>query len=199
MSSLPLGTTGFSLNLEPVLDCPSVNFGTVLATLSRFLEDQGHRYAVIGGIALAAYGLPRTTLDLDLLVGIEAQAGLVPFLESLGYRTLHRTSGYSNHEHPDPSWGSVDLVYIQGETRRKLFDACQWRQGPLGQDIPLPKPEHLAALKVQALKNDPSRTFQDLADVRFLFQLPGVDRKEIRAYFAKHGLESRLDELERSL
>ena len=38
--------------------------------------------------------------------------------------------------------------------------------GPDERPVPVPRPEHLAAMKVLAIKNDPSRTFQDLADLR---------------------------------
>ena len=48
-------------------------------------------------------------------------------------------------------------------------------------------------------KNDPGRTFQEMADIRFLLQLPRVDRQEVRGYFARHGLEERFDDLEKSL
>jgi hypothetical protein len=65
--------------------------------------------------------------------------------------------------------------------------------------VPVPKPEHLVAMKVLAMKNDPGRTFQDLADIRILLMLPGVDREEIRHYFEQHGLRERFDDLERSL
>ena len=175
-----------------------MDFGTVLGVVSGFLEEKGFRYAVIGAVALAAYGLPRTTLDLDLAVEASAQDDLIRFLESRGYQTLHRSSGYSNHRHPDSHWGSVDFVYVGGETSQELFGAARLSAGPGGLSIPLPKPEHLAALKVVAMKNDPSRTFQDLADIRFLVNLPGVDRHEIRSYFDRHGMRERFDELEKS-
>jgi hypothetical protein len=42
-----------------------------------------------------------------------------------------------------------------------------------GTTLLVPRPEHLAAMKVQAMKNDPSRTFQDLADIQALLSLPG--------------------------
>lgn len=176
-----------------------MNFGVVLETLTDFLQERGHRFAVIGGVALAAYGLPRTTLDLDLVTEAAAQGVLIPFLEDRGYRTLHRSSGYSNHVHSDPAWGRVDLVYVQEDTSRKLFAGSRSIPGPGGAPIPVPKPEHLAALKVLGMKNDPARTFQDLADVRFLLTLPGVDRVEIRDYFERHGLRGRFDELERTI
>jgi hypothetical protein len=59
----------------------------------------------------------------------------------------------------------------------------------------VPKPEHLAAMKVHAMSNDPSRVFQDMADIQFLMKLPGVDREEIRRYFEDAGQLERFHEL----
>jgi len=174
-----------------------LDFGNVLGIIAGFLNERGTHYAVIGAVAIAAYGLPRTTVDLDLIVESSAQDDLIRFLESLGYQTLHRSSGYSNHRHSDFRWGSVDFVYVGGETSRELFAGVERHRGPRGMWMPLPKPEHLAALKVLAMKNDPSRTLQDMADIRFLINLPGVDRHEIRSYFDRHGMKDRFDELEK--
>jgi len=172
-----------------------VNFARVLQTVVDFFDSRSTRYAVIGGVAIVIYGFPRTTLDLDLIVESTIQEDLVRWLESLGYRTLHRSSGYSNHAHPDPSWGELDFVYVQGETAEKLFSSCQRAPGPGGLIVPVPRPEHLAALKVVAMKNDPERTFREQEDIRFLLSLPGVDRREVRSYFERHGLTERFDEL----
>ncbi len=176
-----------------------MDFAAVLETVTGFLDGKGVRYAVIGGVALAAYGLPRTTVDLDLVVEAEAQEALISFLEPLGFATLHRSSGYSNHVHPDPARGRLDFAYVRGETSQKLFADCRERPGPRDKLIPVPKPEHLAAMKVLAFKNDPARTFQDMADIRFLLTLPGVDRAEVRGSFERHGLGERFDEIERTL
>jgi hypothetical protein len=172
-----------------------LDFAKVLGVVAGFLEEKGFRYAVIGGVALASYGLHRTTLDLDLVVEASAQEDLVRFLETLGYQTRHRSSGYSNHSHPDSQWGNIDFVYIGGETSRSLFDARRILAGPRSVMIPLPKPEHLVALKVLAMKNEPARTFQDMADIRFLVNLPGVDRDEVKRHFERQGLENKFDEL----
>ena len=74
-----------------------MDFGAVLRRVSVFLNGKGFRFALIGGVALAAYGLARTTLDLDLVVESRAQADLIAFLESVGFATLHRSTGYSRH------------------------------------------------------------------------------------------------------
>jgi len=50
-----------------------------------------------------------------------AQAAMIQFLESLGYETLHRSTGYSNHRHAEREMGSVDLVYVRDETRTAII------------------------------------------------------------------------------
>jgi hypothetical protein len=65
--------------------------------------------------------------------------------------------------------------------------------------VPVPRPEHLAAMKIQAMKNDPERTFQELADILFLMRLPGIDKMEVRDYFERQGLMDKYDEIKRIL
>ncbi len=95
-----------------------MDIGKVLEVVTAFLDQKGYRYAVIGGVALVMYGLPRTTLDLDLVVDFASQEDLIRYLESLGYQTLHCSSGYSNHSHPDPN---------RGEARFRLRTGRNWR------------------------------------------------------------------------
>jgi hypothetical protein len=176
-----------------------MNFSAVLSRIADHLAATGCRFAVVGGVALAALGRPRTTLDLDLLVEAETQDGLVRFLEGEGYETLHRSAGFSNHLHADPVRGRVDLIYVEPGTARRIFAAAREVRGPGERRILVPSPEHLAAMKVAAMKNDPARTFQELADIRYLLTLPGVDRAAVRAQFERHGLGGSFDELEATL
>lgn len=176
-----------------------MDFAAVLSVIAGELEPRRVRYAVIGGVALAALGMPRTTLDLDIVTDAAAQPTVVTFLEQLGYETLHRSPGYSNHLHREPARGRVDVVYVDGETAERLFGAVRSVAGFGGAAMPIAAPEHLAAMKVLAMKNDPQRTFQELADIRFLLGRPGVDRDLVRQYFERHGLLERFHDVERTL
>ena len=69
---------------------------------------------------------------------------------------------------------------------------------PGGRLIPVPKPEHLIAMKVQAIRDAPERGLQDMVDIAYLLQLDGVDREEVRGYFVRAGLEERWHELTRT-
>lgn len=176
-----------------------MDFVRNLEDLKSFLDARQYRWALIGGVALIVYGLARTTLDLDLVVDVDAKDEIVSFMEELGFETLHCSAAYSNHLHPDPVRGRIDFLYVRGPTRDRLFAEAETRTGPRGIDVLVPKPEHLVAMKVFAIKSDPSRTFQDLADIRYLASLPGVDHDEIRSQFERHDLLDRYHELERIL
>jgi len=170
----------------------------VLAEIGGFLDQERIPFALVGALAVHAYGYSRATNDVDLLVAREAQDPLISFMESRGFETLHRSEGYSNHLHTDPSRGRVDVVYVDRGTWDKIASGS--RRVTVGtRAVVLPKPEHLAAMKVHAMKNDPARTFKDLADIQFLMSLPGVDRNEIRGYFEDAGLRERFRELDRSV
>jgi len=67
-----------------------VNFAGVLDRVDAVLGAGGWRSAVAGGVALAACGHPRLTLDLDIVTESGAQDTLVSSLESAGYVTLGR-------------------------------------------------------------------------------------------------------------
>ena len=76
--------------------------------------------------------------------------------------------------------GRVDLIYVDGVTADRLFEGAEksFRLG--GHELSVPRAEHLAAMKVHAMKNDPGRALQEMADIRFLLQLDGVNETRMR-------------------
>jgi hypothetical protein len=165
-----------------------MQFDEVLRTFASFFEREGIRYAVAGGLAIHAWGHSRTTHDIDFAVDGSAQQRVLAFAESVGYRTVHVSSGYSNHQHPNETFGYVDILYVYADTAERLFAAAGHRLIAGEVQAPVPKPEHLIAMKVQAIKNAPRRVPIDVPDIEFLLRLPGVDHDEVRDYFDRAGL-----------
>jgi DNA-binding MarR family transcriptional regulator len=64
-----------------------------------------------------------------------------------------------------------------------------------GMPLPVVKAEHLIALKVFAMKNDPERPLREMAHLQQLLRLPGIDHKEVRRYFERYGQLERYQEL----
>lgn len=86
-------------------------------------------------------------------------------------------------------------MYVEGRTSELLFGATRQRPGPGSMPIAVPRPEHLIAMKVQAMRDTPERTWQDLADIGYLLRLPGVDRLEVQGYFTRAGLDQKWRDL----
>lgn len=171
-----------------------MNFGKVLSTLGKRLTDLDIDWAVVGGLGLALYGMPRTTLDIDLMVDGEAQEAVLSVLEDLGFQCLHRSTGYSNHRHEDSSWGQVDVLYVRGETKRQVLEAPIQLKGPGGMMVPVARPEHLIAMKVFAMQQNPARQQRELADIRGLAELAGISSDTVRNIFARYSAEEVWDD-----
>jgi hypothetical protein len=57
-------------------------FNKVVTLLAEHTID----YALCGGLALAVYGIPRATIDIDLLIMPESLETVVPLARELGYK-----------------------------------------------------------------------------------------------------------------
>jgi hypothetical protein len=168
----------------------------VLALVRPFFEERGEPYAVVGGLALLSYGAARATFDVDLLAGKAVQGELVGFLEGQQFATLGVEPGFSNHQHPDPAVGRLDVVYVSGTTAEAVFAGCAKRTIAPGLAVPVPRPEHLVAMKVQAFASDPTR-YSDLTDLQLLLSLPELDQAEARGFFESAGLSGYYEQLRR--
>ena len=160
----------------------------LLDLLRPHLEECGARWMLAGGFALAAWGSTRATADLDLLVDDAARADLLPRLAAEGFETLFDSEGFTNLLHPDPALGRLDLIWVEGETSRKLFAGATERPGPGGTRMLAPKPEHLVAMKVRAIQGRATRALRDGPDLAFLLALPGISENEAREPFIRAGL-----------
>ncbi|MFL5275717.1 MAG: nucleotidyl transferase AbiEii/AbiGii toxin family protein [Myxococcales bacterium] len=94
------------------------------------------------------------------------------------------------------SRGRIDFIYLDDRTSDLIFAEASATRVLPGVEMLAPSAEHIAAMKVHAMKNDRSRTLKEMADIQFLLQLPGVDQAQIRRYFDEAGLSERFDEIE---
>ena len=162
--------------------------------LVEFFNHENLDYAVVGAFALYAYGYTRATRDVDFITRIEYQDKIVAYLESLGFETLNRSEGFSNHLN---SVGAVrvDFVYVGGETADIIFKSTKNKTIFENFKLPVVSPEHLVALKLFAIHNDPSRKYKEFADIKEILRLTSVDNDSIRRYFKKYNLEEYYDEI----
>lgn len=171
-----------------------LNFSVVLHRLATWFEAERIPFAVTGGLALQAFGYARFTADVDLVIPRAFQEPVIERMQSDGYETLYRSEGYSNHVHTDAQLGRVDFIWVDESTAGKIFTST--RQVTLVDlELPIPRPEYLVAMKLQAIRNDPGRRLRDLADIQHLVRLPGIDLEEVRDYFRRFDLLKDYDEV----
>jgi hypothetical protein len=167
----------------------------LLDVLRPHLEACGARWMLAGGFALAAWGSTRATADLDLIVDDASRDEVLRRIATEGFETLFDSEGFTNLLHPDPELGRLDLIWVEGETSRRLFSAARKRSLPGGALERVPAPEHLVEMKVKAIRSRPTRVFRDGEDLRVLLGIEGIDQNAAREAFVRAGLVELWDRL----
>ena len=92
------------------------------------LESNEVRYVVIGGIAAVLYGVPRATLDLDLLIEATAEnaARLLKSFEEAGLSTVSLTTAKDLMDHEIVVFEDWVRIDVQTRTPGIQFDQA-WK------------------------------------------------------------------------
>lgn len=167
---------------------------SVLIELHAALQEASIRHALIGGLALAAHGAARATVDLDFLADGERSDALDRILRERGYECLHRTADVANYASEDPARGRVDFLFARRTHGRAMLARAE-EHAVLGQCVHVVDAADLIGLKVQSSSNDPSRRHQDLADIERLLREGAVDLERVREYFRLFDREKDLESL----
>jgi hypothetical protein len=167
---------------------------TVLLEIHTALREASIDHALIGGLALAAHGAARATIDLDLMADADRSDDIDRLLRSRGYDCLHRTEHVANYASLDPVRGRVDFLLARHARGRAILARAE-THSILGHVIRVIDASDLIGLKVQSSSNDPSRRRRDLADIEKLLQAAQVDLARVREYFRLFDREKELDAL----
>jgi hypothetical protein len=138
---------------------------------------------LIGGLALAALGVPRGTADVDLLVeGGDRAAVAREALASAGFTVFHESA-----EVLQATWSgrALDCLFANRPPTRAMLAEAR-ALGDLG--VPCCRAEDVIGLKIQAYKNDPVRALRDQADiVAIAHARPDLDWERVRGYAERFG------------
>ena len=163
-----------------------MNFEVVVKALLERFERERIRYAVIGGFAVGALGIPRTTMDLDLLVHREDLSLLDRVMKELGYRCSGRTENVSLFIHANAAWGRIDCLHAFRSYSVSMLTRAQTRPVLGGtHQLRILQVEDLIGLKVQGLANNPLRRAKEQLDIEALMSLHGtsLDWQRIQEYY----------------
>lgn len=176
-----------------------MDFRGTIVNLSSAFRDANIEFALIGGFALAALGVPRNTGDLDFLAPGDRAADIDRIMESLGYRALFRSNDAANFAGMTEAHGHVDFLFARRPYSLRMLERAPRLPLLDLEGVKVVEAEDLIGLKVQASSNNPSRHALDVGDiVRLLAVHDSLDLDRVREYFRLFDREAELDALLRS-
>src|SRR5262245_27254673 len=139
---------------------PVPGYERAVREVSRMLREAGIRHALVGALAANAYRTrPRTTEDIDFLVGNEA------------FET--HEGGFVTMRVPVIEFDGIEIDQVPLTEAQRVVEECL--DHPLvSEDVPIAPLEIIVLMKLIA-----GRT-QDLADIEAIVE-SGIDRHELRA------------------
>lgn len=174
----------------------------VALAFSRACEAANVRYALVGGVAVLAWGQPRATMDVDALVQLKEKA-LPPFVEALAHENFQVSAEDLSLAIQERSHATVfdqtsplhvDVKPAQTpEELQEVEDAVDvpYQQGRLR----LARPEDVIAFKLKY------GTPQDLGDARSVLvrQRGKLDLGRLQRTAARLGVLKQLEEVSKGL
>lgn len=159
-------------------------------TVFRFLIAEFSRrkidFALVGGFALQAAGVTRTTRDIDLVILSQASPVVKELMLSHGYTLAHESGDILNFIGKDFALGRVDFILAHREYAVTMLKRA--KESPVlngNFTVKVISPEDIIGLKVQACANDPARLRQDMADVEAVirYNIKTLNMTLVREYF----------------
>lgn len=138
-------------------------------------DEENLSFLLIGGNAVIALGIERTTLDVDVLIKADDLDAWKTHLGAFGYNIARESKTFAQFRPAAKEGMRLDLMLVDRQTFEKLESASQ--NVEFGHRIVrVPTPLHLIALKLHALKNpDRAALGKDLADILSLVERYNLD------------------------
>ena len=173
----------------------------ILFDLVSLLDREGIPYAVMGGLAIRVYSLPRATQDVDITIAINRDRldGLRDSLHDLGCSIppaydsgwLDLVAGmplFKVKRHIDSHSVDVDIFVAESRFQESLIQRRHFFEVS-GRQVALVSPEDLLLLKLTAARP------RDLVDVQdLLFALGTLDESYLREWAAELGVAEKLEQ-----
>jgi hypothetical protein len=142
----------------------------ILAILHEKLTERGIAHALIGAMAMAVYGMPRYTADIDLMADARHRAKIREFMAKLGFDCFQDTDAFAQFDSEPGVYGKVDFMFARTEDGFAMLERAVLLKDEFFGEIPVVQPTDYAVLKLMAIANNPDRKIHDTADLESLFK-----------------------------
>ncbi len=149
---------------------PSPKLKSILSVLHKQLAERGIAHALIGALALALYGMPRYTADIDLLTEARHREKIRDLMAELGFDCFQNTDAFAQFDSELGVYGKVDFMFARTEDGLAILERAISLKDEFFGEIPVVQPTDYAVLKLMAIANNPDRKIHDTADLEALFK-----------------------------
>lgn len=155
------------------------------------LRSKNIPFAIIGGLAVFAYGGERATFDVDFLIDGSHVSAVKNIASQLGLKIMNE------NEYVLQLSGAIqiDIIFAKKKHSQKMLQNCK-----IIENLPYPvvAPEDLIGLKIQAFSSDRSREVIDKGDILTLMrEVRNLDFQKIKEYADIFGVWSEILELKK--
>jgi len=127
--------------------------------------------AVIGAIALASYGLPRFTADIDLLAEKRSRPQILLIMEKLGYNCFQNSDMFARFDSEQGVYGYVDCMFVSTKEGKDILKRIIEVKNELLGTFHVIQPSDYIILKLMAMANNQEREAGDEADIISVLKL----------------------------
>ena len=175
----------------------------ILVMLHQHFSEKGVPHALIGAMALALYGMPRYTADIDLLSDVHQRKTLLNVMGALGFDCFQDTDNFLQFDSEMGVYGKIDFMLVHTDEGRAVLERAILVYDDSFGEVPVVQPTDYAVLKLMAIANNPDRKNRDAADLESLFKAVSagfinpvfnpIDVAQLKLFAARFGV---LDHLE---
>lgn len=134
------------------------------------LAESGVPLLIVGGTAVQVYGYSRFTKDFDCVIAREDDARLAAVLKVAGYEEFDRHNVVARYRHATRRDWIIDTLLLSADTFGKMW-ALRQTERLATIEMHVAAPQHVIAMKLHAVKQNPARTMSDVLDILELIKL----------------------------
>lgn len=164
-----------------------MDFKVVTRILLDNFQKENVRYALIGGFALDALGVPRSTVDIDFLVHRDDLLKVDKVMKKNNYECAFKSENVSQYISHIKIFGEVDFLHAFRKISVGMLERAIEKDIFGGElKIKILRPEDIIGLKVQAIINNADRATREYADIESLLDCyrNNLDWNLIGEYFS---------------
>ena len=172
-----------------------MDFRAVLQIITQEFPQSGIRYALIGGFALGAVGVPRANIDLDFIILRDDWKKVDAMMKVNGYKCVYKSGEVAQYISKDKLFGEVDFILAHRNISCKMLKRAQEKE-MFSLKVRVLRPEDIIGLKIQALTNDKTRADKEYLDIESMLNYckKKLDWVVLKEYFKLFDLGRKYEE-----